>query len=264
MIQMTESEYRKAQAFGSTDLKWALQSLAHFYANVVHKKEVKEPTKQMQIGTLVHAVALENKPLIDLVSVASKEQEDGRTKAGKDFKIQAELEGKIALTQSEFDSIFGMAEKCRNKIDQFALKFDVVRWHSEMSVFSENGLFKARADLLGQTSAGGFVLLDLKTISSDAKPRSFARQIEQQNYDFQLGYYSLMFDKFSNIKIDVAGWVVVENYQPFECVGYVMKANDCFNQQQRAQQLMDDVERAMLKNQWPGYEQPIYFIDLWG
>ena len=98
---MDNATYQEMPCISSHWLKDMLMSPAHCYRNHIDpQRPVKESTKVMQFGTLVHCLALTPLQFSDEFIIASDER---RTKAGRNCYTKLAATGKIIITPDEFE-----------------------------------------------------------------------------------------------------------------------------------------------------------------
>jgi hypothetical protein len=170
--------YHARPEISSSDVKAvALKSLAHW------RGKVWKDNTAFALGSAVHAMVLE--PQLDLVL---RGPEDRRGNKWKEAKLEADLDGKILLTEGDYD----LAEQIAAPI----LKHDVVNnWISDPAFVAEASFFatdpqtgvkiKCRPDGYIPTSG---VVFDIKT-TRDASPDGFPREIRNYGYDLQAAFY---------------------------------------------------------------------------
>ena len=178
ILDIPIDEYHRHPNISSSDVKAvATRSLAHW------KYKTYKASSAFALGSAVHALVLE--PHKDLVV---RGPEDRRGAKWKDASLAADLDGKILLTESDFDLARQIADAVRAN--------PVVRgwlaepWFvAEASFFaddSETGVnIKCRPD--GWIPNGGIVF-DIKT-TRDASPEGFPREMRSYGYDLQAAFY---------------------------------------------------------------------------
>ncbi len=182
---MTNKEYHNSKALGASLLKEVLRNAKKF--KQIWDGELKIEGKSLDIGSALHKIVLEPESFSDEFVVAP--QVNKRTKAGREEweKFLADNEGKVVLSPDDMQ----LVESMRDKI--LALpKFK--EWLSagvaERSFFGEiDGVeVKCRPDLLVKTKAG-YVVIDLKTMGSEATPDDFAKASANHLYPLQEAVY---------------------------------------------------------------------------
>lgn len=136
-----------------------------------------KPTRNMTLGTLVHALILEGKSRYAVVL-------DRRTKAGKDAANDAIEEGLEVVNPAEAHLIEGMTAA-------------VLEHETAANILADGEPERAViwSDVETDTTCRGFIdwlrpnaIIDLKT-TDDASPSGFARQAANLHYDLQAEFY---------------------------------------------------------------------------
>ncbi len=175
---MPNGEYHSHPNISSSDVKLvAAKSLAHW------KAKVYKPSPAFALGSAVHAMVLE--PEKNLVL---RGPEDRRGNKWKDAQLAADLDGKILLTEADYDLAEKIAEETRAHpvVARYLIDPSFV---AEASFFATDPItgsnIKCRPDGYLQSSG---VVFDIKT-TRDASPANFPREIRSYNYDLQASFY---------------------------------------------------------------------------
>jgi len=178
ILDMEISRYHAHPSISSSDVKAvATRSLAHWR----HRKYKASPA--FALGSAVHALVLE--PQKNLVV---RGPEDRRGAKWKDASLAADLDGKILLTEGDYDLAAEIASAVR--------AHPVVRgWLAEPWFTAEGSFFaddsetgvsiKARPD--GWIPRSGLIF-DIKT-TRDASPDGFPKELRNYGYDLQAAFY---------------------------------------------------------------------------
>ena len=177
-LDLTNEAYHAQPEISSSDVKAvAAKSLLHW------KNKIYKSSAAFDLGTAVHAMLLE--PEKDLIV---RGPEDRRGNKWKDLKLASDLDGKLLLTESDFDLAQAMAAAVLNHNAASAF-FQYKDMIAEGSFFVEDpqtGVkLKCRPD--------GFIpsigmLFDVKT-TQDASPNGFPRDLRKYGYDLQAAFY---------------------------------------------------------------------------
>jgi len=182
---MTNQEYHSSKALGASLLKEVLRNAKKFKA--LWDGELKIEGKQLDIGSALHKLVLEPESFSEEFAMAP--QVNKRTKAGREEweKFLSDNEGKIVLSAEDMELVEQMRDKLM-KLPKFSewLKAGI----AEKSFFGElDGVeVKCRPDLLVKTKAG-YVVIDLKTMGSEATPDDFAKASANHLYPLQEAVY---------------------------------------------------------------------------
>lgn len=143
----------------------------------------KEPTKAMDLGTLIHAAILEpNLPLEDIAAVSP--YADFRTKAAQEWKAEQREMGKMIATDDDIRAASG----CEAVFSEdYAQRFKG-GYKSEVAVFATIGAteIKGMIDLVPDDLD---LLVDLKTTSRIGNVRDITNTIISRGYHWQAALY---------------------------------------------------------------------------
>ena len=185
--EMPDYEYhdkKKHPHISSSDVKTVYgKSLLHWAG-----QEYKEsPTLEM--GKAVHSLILEYEK-----QAVVRGPSDRRGNKWKEAKQQAEQQGKILLTERDYDIALEIAESALFNSEFLRSRVSAKNFISEASIFTtckKTGmLIKCRPDglLVPQDDKGKGEILDIKT-TQDASPEGFQRELRKYNYDLQIAFY---------------------------------------------------------------------------
>jgi hypothetical protein len=178
MIEISNEEYHAHHALSSSDIKAvASKSLAHW------KGAVRKESVAFDLGTAVHALLLE--PEKDLVV---RGPETRRGKAWSDLYAECNEQGKVLLTEADYDQAQEMADAClkNHAAHHFLTHSELIAEASFFAEDADTGLeLKTRPD--GLLLDHGIVI-DIKTCQ-DASPRGFEKAVRQFGYDLQAAFY---------------------------------------------------------------------------
>ena len=178
ILDMTNEDYHARPEISSSDVKAvASKSLAHW------KGKVWKDSSAFALGSAVHALVLEAEK-----NLVIRGPEDRRGNKWKVDKLAADIDGKILLTEGDYDLAQAIAAPLINHevVKGFISQPDFV---AEGSFFATdpvtNVKIKCRPD--GFVPSSG-VVFDIKT-TRDASPDGFPREIRSYNYDLQAAFY---------------------------------------------------------------------------
>ena len=175
---MSNLDYHARPEISSSDVKAvALKSLLHW------KNKVYKSSAAFDLGTAVHALCLE--PVKDLIV---RGPEDRRGNKWKEARLAADLDGKLLLTEDDYDLAERMAAAVfEHPVAKMWLKADDLV--AEGSFFADDpqtGVkLKCRPD--GYLPEVG-IMFDIKT-TQDASPDGFPRDVRKYGYDLQAEFY---------------------------------------------------------------------------
>ena len=178
ILHMTNEAYHAHPNISSSDVKAvATRSLAHW------KYKTFKASPAFALGSAVHALVLE--PQKNLVI---RGPEDRRGAKWKDASLAADLDGKILLTESDYDLAAEIANAvlAHPAVGSFLADSEFV---AEASFFADDGEtgvnIKCRPD--GYIPHAG-VVFDIKT-TRDASPDGFPKELRNYGYDLQAAFY---------------------------------------------------------------------------
>ena len=185
--EMPDYEYhdkKKHPHISSSDVKTVYgKSLLHWVG-----QEYKEsPTLEM--GKAVHSLILEYEK-----QAVVRGPSDRRGNKWKEAKQQAEQQGKILLTERDYDTALEIAESALFNSEFLRSKISNKNFISEASIFTRckktGMLIKCRPDglIIPESDKGKGEILDIKT-TQDASPHGFQRELRRYNYDLQIAFY---------------------------------------------------------------------------
>jgi len=179
-LEMTE--YRQRPGLSKHELDAFSVAPAYYQWKKTQKWK---PSRQMELGTLVHSHALEG-----VVDYALGPVVDRRTKAGKEeweLFCQENL-GKMILTAEEHAAVTGAVDAVRPFIEAVG-DCDIMNVATEASMFwKRNGVeCKGRPDLIGSLDGKRLRIFDIKTTTGI---QWFDSKFFSLRYDVQAAWYA--------------------------------------------------------------------------
>ena len=250
---ITNAEYHgKKTHLSSTNIRTFKKNKKQFEYSLTH--ELVKQTKAMADGTAVHAFFLE-RDKFDTDFVIKPADMRLNTKAGKEWAL--EHQSKIIIDSELGNNLYEME---KSFMDSPAKLIYDIKGQTELSYFWDDlGTIKGkcRPDWI---SDDGSIVVDVKT-TTDASPRAFQKSISTWGYHLQLGWYLRGLRKLG-LPAEQFIFIAIEKTAPF-CVGvyradqemikYAMKELD---------QLMPEIQTAMVSNEFPDYTPEITPIGL--
>jgi len=241
-----ESYHANNGAYGSTAIKTAKKSLAHFKAYI--DGQMFKETAALDIGKKIHSAILEQ----DLSCFAKMPVDDGRLKAFKEAKDQAETAGKVAMKPKEFELVemmfrrFLQSKKAVNMLDQGKVEI------SHYDECPDTGLrLKTRPDVIGD----GY-LVNYKT-AVNCLSFQFSKQIYDFGYHLSAAHEVKVVERVTGMKIKDYFFIVQEKSAPFELKIYRLADDDLARACGIHDQLCIDIDYATKNNLFPGYSDEI-------
>lgn len=212
---MPMSEYRSLDGLSKHQFDWFVQAPAYYQWR---KTQDFKPSRDMILGTLIHAQALEGR-----IEYAVGPQVDRRTKIGKETweAFCFENAGKEVVNEEEGARIEGAVAAAEVLLAD--LGFNAKTATEEQMEWVEASMFwmdkshpdiqfKGRPDLIIPPSAKGepWTIVDLKTTSDFFK---FRRKFFDLNYDRQAAWYTWGLRQLGKIEVQFK-FVVVDTEAP--------------------------------------------------
>lgn len=252
--EMSHEEYIKAPEIGSSDVKQAMKTLAHFKASKNGELEFKKSTA-MDIGTAAHAAILEQ----DYSKFVEGPDVSKATKIWKTFV--AENEDKVVLKPDEFKQIKKMYDEFykHDKTKQL-----MANGKPELSIFwTPEGISqgcKARLDYHIEHPDGD-IIVDFKT-ARDGSFKEFQRAIYNYRYDISAVHYINAVEEGLGRKVSAFIWAVQENTAPY-LVSLYMADADCLERAKKKwMNTLGKIDNAYKENHFPGYDIGIKEMDI--
>ena len=185
MADYVYHDKKKYPHISSSDVKTVYsKSLLHWVG-----QEYKE-SPALEMGKAVHSLILEYEKEAVMRGPARR-----GTNAWKEAKELAEKQGKIVLTEKDYDTALEIAESALFNSDFLRSKVSAKNFISEASIFTRckktGMLIKCRPDgLWFEKQQGKGEILDIKT-TQDASPEGFERELRKYNYDLDIYLHTM-------------------------------------------------------------------------
>lgn len=242
----SSTEYHANKAIGASGLKTFRRSRREFMLGIS-----KEPTPDMDTGTLAHAALLEPEKLETLFPIypADVLAKNGAvsTNEAKAWRAEQLAAGRIPVKQDQFDRAAKMVASVRETLDLW-LNGEAVCEHAIYWEDEETGLLcKCRPDYL--VPKPGIVLtLDLKT-TDDPTPAGFSRKVEMLAHWLQPVHYGDGIEEHFGQSPEFM-FAAVENDYPFRCVVHELKPQDLHAARSIRRKLMKDLNECFRTGNW--------------
>lgn len=250
--KMTASDYHAHNAIGSSAMKRALVSAAHYKSYLENKEE---PTPAMILGTAIHSAILEKTYDIYIESPDCRRG----TKEWKAFEEQNP--GKLILKPDDYATVKHMFEAFYSH--PVASKL-ITGGTPEATIFgrdkTSNLEIKARIDYLVQSEKGNFIV-DYKS-AQDATPSAFKKAIFDFGYYLSLAHYKDMAEKAYNIKIPDVFIVAQEKKSPYALRIYRLSDRALEQGLHDREKSLYIIKQAIDKDEYQAYTNDITEIDM--
>ena len=250
---ITNAEYHGRKThLSSTNIRTFKKNRKQFEYSLTN--DLIKQTKAMADGTAVHAFFLE-RDKFDTDFIVKPADIRLNTKAGKEWAL--EQKDKIIIDSELGNNLFEME---KSFIDSPAKLIYDIKGQTELSYFWDDlGTIKGkcRPDWL---SDDGSIVVDVKT-TTDASPRGFQKSIANWGYHLQLGWYLRGLRKLG-LSAEQFIFIAIEKTAPF-CVGVYRADQEMINYAMKElDQLMPEIQTAMVSNEFPDYTPEITSIGL--
>lgn len=208
-IECSNEEYHKRPEIGRSQLETFITKGPVAYLKSLTEK--REPTDAMVMGTIIHAMVLENKSLDDVAIVESSGLKTRASKAWDAFAAGAFGLGLFPLLEKQVEPIVKAVASITND-PGFQLQMTGMKREQSLVWRDRTGLdLRCRFD-----AVDGTTVLDLKTTSSESVDEgALASVIAKYGYDRQDAFYSKgYYEEFGFLPSFVFAFVqVVEPYE---------------------------------------------------
>lgn len=235
------------------------QTPAH--ARMAHPRlspqQEREESSRLDLGTIAHGLLLEG----DDSRVVVIEAEDWRTKAAKEERAAARIEGKVPILVHDFDIVSEMVEAAQRTIANSEIADDFEAAIPEQTlIWQEAGIWlRCRPD---KVTPDWRVVFDYKTCAGTAHPAVWGKSsMVRYGYDIQAAINLRGVKALTKAKRTTFVFLVQEIEPPY-VLSIVSLSPEWL-------QLADDKLRVAMsiwqgctrKNEWPGYPSRIAYVD---
>ena len=217
-----------------------------------------EGEKKFDIGQAAHSLLLEG---IDNVTVI--EADDWRTKAAKEARDQARIEGKTPLLLHQYEEVKILVESAHKQIlacKELGITDLQADGDSEMSyIWQEEATWlRVRPDWVSKDRK---IILDYKTTGNSANPSEVARLIVSMGYDIQAALYSRGVKAIHGIDPKFI-FIFQETKEPYLCSFVGLPPDFMEMGKQKVEYGIFLWQECMRSNQWPAYPSKVCWVDL--
>jgi len=217
----------------------------------------REESSRLDLGTIAHGLLLEG----DDSRVVVIEADDWRTKAAKDERDAARLEGKLPILVKDFDIVSNMVETAQTTIGQSEVATEFSAAIPEQTlIWQEADIWlRCRPD---KATPDWRVVFDYKTCAGTAHPAVWAKtSMVRYGYDLQAAI-NLRGVKALGLAKKTTFVFLVQEMEPPYALSIVSLAPSWIT-------LADDKLRVAMslwkgctrKNEWPGYPARVAYVD---
>lgn len=266
ILDMSNNEYHAHSALSSSQIKDVLRSPAHFFDKHIKPGELKEPTANMLLGTLVHSLVLEPESFESEYAISQKF--DRRTKKGKaDAKAFEEANSdKTIIDQDMYDQAQAIANSIHTH--PVAKLLMLPNMTNEASIFYTDPLTglacRVRPDyhLPPCDAFPNGLIVDLKS-TDNATNKAFQRTIVNFGYHvsaamYQDGYMAY----YKTVEAPAYIWLVVERDSPYASIAYTPSDESLEKGHDKKNEALKIISECRQSSYWPAYDQEVLEINL--
>lgn len=266
-FDLSDQEYREAEGISQSELKLFGEAATPLHYISTPKKE---PTKDMEFGTLVHSAVLKPKSFPSSYHLQPEtypakvkgETVQKKWNYGADYCNEwlASHSDRQVVTNDELERAAKIRESLL-KLEEFSSALAMGK--TEVSFFrkdKETGLMlKCRVDLIVTDDSNHTWLFDLKKVQSGcATIDEFSKSCWNYGYDIQAASY-----------LEITGaskfvFVPFDDKEPFDCCQFEASQSMIATGYRRWRNLLDRYAICVRENKWPGYFRGIGTISLPG
>ncbi len=231
MLKQGYFKTQQTHALGSMDYySWSklnkiLKSPRAFYEHYKEQK-VFEPSKEMELGNLIHAAILEPKKFRDnfVIQPDFGPMQSSRNRANRDEWKKTQIqEGRLIVDEDNMEKIVKIVDRV---LEHDTAKNILTGGRAEGWAYAKDEEFGrwilGRPDFLDNN----LVTVEIKTTSKAIDRRSWARQVFNMGYHGQLALNCRAVSIIEGLKdYRKACWIVVQTVEPFDVAVYTASEN---------------------------------------
>lgn len=259
-LVMNMHEYLRSPGLSSSALAMADDSMAKYKA--YRDGKIRYKSIALDLGSAVHAM-IESADTFSELYTVKPAGIDYRTKEGKSWK---EANSSLIILDAEaMETVEGCYEAWRTSTDPLIRIARESQGEAEISRFWEEDcvICKGRADRLVTVSGSdnewlaetwpslfnpisNTMVVDFKTTSRSANPRSFGYAVRDFHYNLKAAHY------LAGFKADAFMFVVLETSPPFHITRYLVSPSTRDFYMARRQKLLEQLVCCEESGYWPG------------
>lgn len=252
--------YRQAEGLNKSGIDRLLLCPAEYKAMLDNPQE---PTPAMRFGSYFHSRALT--PAICNAQYHVQDV-DPRTRAGKEERAQAEVDGFTVVSATDFDRAGEMLKSLHNhpKVDALLSRLPgdpEVSVYWEQDVDGEKIQAKGRVDRLALLPSGEVVAVDLKTTSGPLTPDHISKTVATYGYHRQSWWYVHGLAE-QGLAVSAFVFVFVQTQPPFLCTAVTLDAEAEALGKRECELAARIYRNCKRDNVWPSYSQDIEEVGL--
>lgn len=244
---MPMETYHADPAISKSGLVDFAQSPAHY---VGRRLEPKEPSKSMDLGSLVHTLVLEPEKFPELYVVPPSTLGSKQTKAYKEW---AAKESRTIVDSDTLDVAERMAGNVKDHPVARMLTSGGLAEVGAIWTDPERDIrIKVRPDYL----PGGDIIVDLKT-TRDASPFGFGAQSFNLKYHWSAELTCRVLSRATGRPFSSYYFVCVENTAPYAVAVYLATKDQLVFAREELDRLLWEFAGCYKANEWPGYSKDV-------
>ena len=264
IVKIKNEAYHAGEGISSSDLKQLLKSPAHYRAS---KLEPIEPTPQMVLGTVFHALMLEPESFEADFAVGNH-----KIRSGKEYdKTVADNPGKTIITVAQYDAAKAMVDSYQSQCQDNPELAQLNEGLKEMAFYWQCGetgaTCKVKPDII---TAGGGSIVDVKT-ASDASFDAFQKQMVDLQYFVSAAYYLRGVAEVLRLGVNVPHvteaptgfkFIVIETKEPYPVAIYKLAPKALEFGNALVDKALQVYAESVATDTWPGYSKESLEMDL--
>jgi len=227
---------------------------AHPRLNPAVEREEKET---FDLGSAAHAYLLEGESGFAVI-----EAPDWRTKAAKDARDAARIEGKVPLLAHRWQDVQDMARAARQQLGEHeAMPIPFAGGKAEQTLIWREGdvWCRARLDWLHDDHSA---IDDLKTTAASANPDIWSRTLFGAGSDIQAAFYLRGLRAIGGEREIAFRFIVQENFKPFALSVIGLAPDALALADRKVKQAIALWDYCLKANRWPGYPTQVCWAEL--
>lgn len=257
---LTNAEYHAHEAISNSKLKVFRKSRKLYFEQFVRKSLCVPTSPAMQLGSIVHAIALEPDRVSELYAVAP--ECDRRTKDGK-----ATWQAFVETTPDSVEVVKAEVFEQAREISTALLRNQVVKQLLTLDGPTEHPVFWTD-QITGLPCRGKFdklcrdgLIVDLKTTQA-ATPDDFVRAIVNYGYDCQAAWYCEGYRRLFGESPDFV-FIAVQTEPPYEVGLFDLTPDDLRRAKELNDRTMDALAFCQANDAWEAkHETEIVTVSL--
>jgi exodeoxyribonuclease VIII len=262
---ISNEEYHSGPGLSSSGMKRIAISPKHFKFH-----EPEEDTESLIAGTATHCAVFEPDRFAEEY-IEEPEDVNRRTKAGRAEIAELVSTGKIVLKRKLFKQILGMTEavlssKTASEFITGGIAEQSVYWlqHVKYGQKEETKILcKARPDYVIELENGEYFIVDLKTMTRDARPWNFsAVSFWDYAYHISAAHYITGMTSIFGKPPKSFIFIAVERTPPHGIFSYYATGSFLARGFSESEKIYKTYAECLRTGEWPGYPDSLFPLNL--